>query len=209
MGIGLERKFEQSELISALLPESTARVRRDAVRWLKCDFMSKEVEAREWTAIARNLGGWEVPIHHYPGSMSRIWTPNVGGAGLMELRLSDQSKASPELTYEDFLDPLALETVQRARVEYNNTMRALDFERRRRDLIANAKLLTAEAVAKASGATPSMTHARQMELAAAGAATESPLATPSTSEEADPSREAHRGLMASLLAAVAEGDRDA
>ncbi|MDD5177532.1 MAG: transposase [Sterolibacterium sp.] len=166
MGIGFRRVIEEADLITELLPSSTGRVRRDAVRHAGCDYTSREIEQAQWTAYARNFGGWDVPLNYYPGAMGPIWTPNVGGAGLLKLQISDESRASPELTTEEWSDVLALTTTKRPMDQHQRKMDSLDSLERIKALRDNAMQLTAEALAKASGSAPPMTEARAIEVAA-------------------------------------------
>jgi hypothetical protein len=197
MGVGLRRAIDRSELISALLPGSTARVQRDTLRHAGNDYMSDEIKAEQWTALARNLGGWDVPINHYPGSLSRIWTPNVGSTGLLELRLSDQSRGSPELTVDEWLETEAIRVMQRPGEAHNRLMQSIASLRRATAILESAKQLTADAIARASGMAPSMTEARAMELAAAAGASQSEAKT--TEQVRDEAMETHLAMMGALL----------
>ena len=197
MGVGLRRFVDRTDLVSALLPSSTARVRRDTVYYAGNDYMSDEVKAGQWTALARNLGGWDIPNNYYPGSLSRIWTPNVGSTGLIELRLSDQSRASPELTVDEWLDVEALRVMQRPGEQHNRMMQSIDSLRRATAIVENAKQRTAEAIARASGTAPTITEARAME-AAAGAGS-NPSETKTTEQLRDEAMETHLAMMDALL----------
>jgi hypothetical protein len=97
MGVGFRRAVPQSELVTSLLFADTARVSRNGVMYAGRHYSNSAVDEQQWSAYARNFGGWDIPCHHYPGSVSRIWTPNVAGQGLLDLKLSDQSTASPAL----------------------------------------------------------------------------------------------------------------
>ncbi len=167
MGVGFRRHTDEADLITGLLPSNEARVRRDAIYYSGCDYMSDEIKAAEWTAIARNFGGWNVPINYYPGSMGSIWTPNAGSSGLLRLRITDESRASAELTSEEWADVIAAATMDRPMEEHLRMMNSIESGQRIEALLQNAKRLTAEAVAKASGAAPTMTEARTIETAAA------------------------------------------
>ncbi len=130
--------------------------------------------------------------------MSSIWTPNVGGSGLLRLTISDQTRASPELTLDEWADSLALETMRRAGVQHAKTMSSLDSLARIEALRASAIKLTAEAIAKANGPAPTIGEARQMEVAADARAAESEgKPTRQVQQEAN---EDHNSLMAKLMA---------
>lgn len=165
-GVGYRKYTPETDLITELLPRSTGSIRRDAIRYAGCDYMSDEIREQQWTAIARNFGGREIPINYYPGSMGTIWTPTAENAGLHQLEITDESRASPELTTEDWADCLALATMSRPKTEHDRKMNSIDSLHRIQELLENAKRLTAEAVAKASGSSPPMTEVRAMEMAA-------------------------------------------
>jgi hypothetical protein len=197
MGIGVRRHVDETDLITTLLPRSTARVRRDAIRFAKCDYMSEQIRAAQWTAIARNFGGWDIPVYHYPGSMSTIWTPNQGGVGMLRLTLSPQSKVGRDVSLEEYLDSCGVATMRQATVDHIKKMHSVDFDAKRRALIERAEQLTVEALGKASGKAPTMKEARQMEPTACGsvASSEATHAQPSSLETLD----AHQKLMDAIL----------
>lgn len=206
MGIGYRKDVDEADLIDTFLPQSTARVRRDAVRFAKCDYSSPEVREAQWTTLARQFEGWNLPVCHYPGSMSTIWTPNVAGVGMLRLSLSDQTKASPEVSFEELLDSLAYETMMRPQIAHDNRMLKVEFLRRRKLMVERATLMTKEALQKASGPMPTMTEARAMERSLSP---DLPSSTAIQTEAADvsDSSAAHRSLINSLLASVDEEDR--
>ena len=204
-GIGYRRQALQNDLISELLPSDKAWVRRDAVRFAGCDYMSPEVKEAQWTAIARNLGGWELPIHYYPGSVSRIWTPNVGGAGLLPLQISDQSRASPELTLDEWSDCLALETMKRSGRQHESMRQSLTAHERIQQLLATAKRQTADAIGRSTGKAPPMSEARLIETAATVHPSRSEAKV--AEEVRDEAMQAHEAMMSALLHS-ANGDDD-
>ena len=81
-------------------------------------------------------------MNYYPGSVSRIWTPNTLHDGLLELQISDQAKASPELTFDELLDSLAFGQMQRADVGHQKNMLTLQAMRRMDDIKNKATRLT-------------------------------------------------------------------
>jgi hypothetical protein len=129
--------------------------------------MAPEVREAEWTAVARNLGGWDIPVNFYPGSLARLWTPNPVGSGLLDLRLADESRGSAEMSHEEWADVLAGQATKRAGIDHVRKMRSLDTRECMKAIIDNASRLTQEALKKASGIAPTMTEARAMEVAAA------------------------------------------
>ncbi|MBK9236728.1 MAG: hypothetical protein IPO19_12110 [Rhodoferax sp.] len=169
MGGGVRRSLSQSDLITSLLEADTARVGRSSVVFRGNDYQSKAVQEQEWTTYARNFGGEQIPINCYPGSVSRIWTPHSSTQGLLELQISDQTKASPELTFDELADAIVFRQMQRADVDHQRTVKGLEALRRMDEVKRNASRLTAEALERASGARPNMTEARIIELAVASA----------------------------------------
>lgn len=165
VGIGYRKFNHQSDLIELLLPHSTARVRRDCVRHAGNDYTSEEVDLSQWTATARNCGGWDVPIQYYPGSMGSIWTLNQDANRLLRLRLSDQSKALPELTSEEWLDVLAKEVMDRPSESHARQMAAIEIKAQISRLIESATKETAKAITQASGKSPKISEARLVEIA--------------------------------------------
>lgn len=206
-GIGFRRATAEADLVTTLLPSSTAFVGRSSVRFARCDYTSDDVKAAQWTALSRNFGGWSLPVNHYPGSLSRIWTPNVGGAGLMRLNLSDESKVSGDVTFDDYMDALAFEAMRQPDLDHARTMKRVGFHDWAKRLIESSRQKTAEAISKASGKAPSMTEARVMETASTQPG-QSEEATKETAREAALSE--HDAMMKALLGAHEDlGDADA
>lgn len=197
MGIGFRRTIEEADLITELLPSANGRVRRDAVRHAGCDYSSPEIEQAQWTAYARNFGGRDIPLNYYPGAMGPIWTPNTGGAGLLKLQISDESRASSEITVDEWSDCLALATMKNPMDQHHRKMDSLDSLNRIKALRDNAVRLTAEALAKASGSAPPMTEARAIEMAA----TTHPSRSEATVKEQvrDEALQSHQEMMDAIL----------
>ena len=197
VGIGYQKYIAPGDLVTNLLPGATARVRRDAVHYAGCDYNSTEVTEKQWTAMARNFGGFDIPVNYYPGAMGPLWTPNPGSSGLLRLQLSDQSRASPELTREEWADCQALQTMRGASDDHKNKMNSLGSLQRIRALSDRAAQLTAEAIADASGKAPTTTEARLMEVAA----TVHPSRSESVVRQAtrDEAIEEHERMMAAVL----------
>jgi putative transposase len=167
MGVGFQRAVSQEELITGLLPSQTARVGRTAVVLGKNDYDCNFAPADQWTAQARNFGGWNIPAFTYPGSVSRIWTPNTGGDGLLTFKISDQTRSDANLTFDEMQDALAQQQKQRAKTEHKNDIRGWEALARFEALRTNAARLTAEAIDKDRGTVPTVTQARLMEVATA------------------------------------------
>jgi len=162
-GIGVRRNIPLSELITNLLPADKGKVTRNGVMFSGKHYSSSVVDEQQWTAHARNFGSWDIPTNHFPGSVSRIWTPNNDAPGLLELQISDQSTASPELTFDEVADAFMFAKLTKAEVEHRNTLTQLQALRKTTEIITNAKALTSEALSRHRGLKPTMTESRQLE----------------------------------------------
>lgn len=207
MGVGFRRAVPQSELITSLLMSDTGRVSRTGVTYSGRHYSNTGIEEKQWSAYARNFGGWDIPCYHYPGSVSRIWTPNVAGQGLLDLQLSDQSTASPELTFDEVLDSFAYGQLSRADVAHVKAMEALKSLRKVQDLVDNAKAQTAAAISRDSGTKPTMSEARKLEHMPlpAGSSTKPEPAAQSDLGEAE---QAYLDMMRALAAAANTGSEN-
>lgn len=197
MGIGFRRHVDQGDLISELLPSSTGYVRDDAVRHAGCDYWSTEVQAAQWTTIARNLGGREIPVSHYPGAMQSIWTPNQDAGGHLRLKLRDESRVSAEVSFDEWMDCLALQVMQRPDAQHERLVNAMGSLDRIRAIKDNAVRLTSETLAKASGPVPTMAEARQIEVA--GTSHPSKSEAKAGEQLRDEALEEHESMLAALL----------
>lgn len=199
VGVGVRRHLSETTLITELLPSEQASVTRQGVKFLGMEYSSPEIEEQEWTARARNFGAWNIQAHYFPGSVSRLWTPNPAAAGLLELQLSDYSIASPELTVQEFLDAFMVGTINNQENAHVKLMMALESRRKVEAMIKRAQELTAEALVKCSGKAPSMSEARAFE-GASFATTNATSESPDASE--DPIQAAYQEMMGSVFGAL-------
>jgi putative transposase len=198
VGIGYRRDNLPSDLISEFLPSATGYVGLRSVQFARSDYTCDQMVQEQWTADSRNFGGWELPVHYYPGSASRIWTPNMTGKGLIELGISDQSFSSPDLTFDEVAEAIALQSMRRSDREHERTLKLLGLMHQADELTRNAQAMVKEAVIKAKGAKPTMTDARFMEVQSMTTGT--PAATPTAAQQArDEAADAHTAMMLSLL----------
>ena len=182
VGIGFRRHVPKAELVSSLLMAADARVSRTGVRMFQREYTHPQIQERHWIDIARNLGGWSIPTHYFPGSVSRIWTPDLAGSGMLELLLSDHSTASEELTVDEAVDAFAFQACSSADVEHRRRLGELAAEKDNKALVARASELTAQALEREKGPTPTIREARQEDIAASqfGPATTAPVERPET-----------------------------
>lgn len=199
VGVGVRRHLSEEKLITQLLPSQTASVTRRGAKFLGMEYSSKEMEERGWTAHARNSGAWDIQANYFPGSVSRIWTPDPAAPGLLELELSDHSVASPELTVQEFLDAFMVGKIDSQENSHTKLMIALKSRRKVEAMIKRAQELTIEADAKAAGRRPSISEARAYENASfvtAHRATDAPEASQ------DSIQDAFQEMMGSMFSAI-------
>jgi hypothetical protein len=163
VGIGVRRHVDPTALICDLLPSHDATVHRSGVRFAGLDYGADAVNSEQWTAHARNFGSWKIDAYHFPGSVSRIWTPHETGSGLLSLHLSEQSGASPELTFDEVLDAFMYENTKRADMQHTRVLQALQACQRVAKLRQQAQTLTGEALERYRGPLPTVREARVIE----------------------------------------------
>ena len=169
MGIGFSRAQSQSELITQLLPAGEARVTRNGVVFRTNRYSAPVVETEQWTTHARSIrGSWEIPAQYYPGSVSRIWTPYESGNGLIDLTISDHSRADPALTHDEMVDAFAFQKLKAADVEHQRVKDAVLGYHRMELIRKQAIEETRAARQRARGLTPTIREARAIENEFAG-----------------------------------------
>ncbi len=199
MGIGVQRSVPQADLISSLLESDAARVGESSVIYSGNDYQSKVIQAEEWTTYARNFGSHSIPINYHPGSVSRIWTPNTNGQGLLDLQISDQARASSELTFDEWSESIVFGQMQRANVGHERAMLRLQSNRLKHEIKQKGQRLTNEAVARSHGIQPSMTEARIMEVAAMAGLSGGTSEIRTTEKLRDEAMDAHLEMMKTIL----------
>lgn len=205
VGIGVRRNVELSELVPELLPAGEGRVTRNGVMFAGNEYRSEIVDEQQWTTYARNFGSWNIATNHFPGSVSKIWVPNPTANGLLDLEISDYSRASRELTFDEVADAFMFAKLSNAETEHQKTIHALQSMRKMQEIIDQAKILTAEADAKYSGSKPTMTESRAFETSLSKPTS----ANPARSEQAerphgsnDEANAMYMEMMQSILAAA-------
>lgn len=198
VGIGYKRDVLPSDLISEFLPSANGYVGLRSVQFARSDYTCDQMIQEQWTADSRNFGGRDLPVHYYPGSASRIWTPNMTGGGLLELSITDQSFSSPELTFDEVAEAIALQSMRRSDREHERTLKLLGLMHQADELTRNAQAMVKEAMLRAKGVMPTMTDARALEVQSmtAGAAATAPAFAQQARDDA---ADAHTAMMLSLL----------
>lgn len=200
VGIGVRRSVTRTELITNLLPSEQGRVTRQGVMFAGKEYVSDVISEQQWTASARNFGGWDIQANYFPGSVSRIWTPNPAASGLLDLSLSANTTASPELTFDEAFDAFMFAKSNNAEVQHANTIIALQAKRQTEEIIRRAKQRTLEACDRNFGSKPSISEARKMEQQLSQAAENRPARA--GSQLYDEAEESYLELMHSVFSAT-------
>lgn len=162
-GIGYRRAISKIDLVTELLPNATARIRRNGIFFAGRKYEAESANEAQWSAYARAFGGKDIPCNYFPGTVSQVWTPKPQGAGLLDLVLSDHSMASTELTIDEVADAEAFYKIDAATREHIRNLNNLSALKRTQEIVAKATRLTAEALEGAVEPAPNMTEARKME----------------------------------------------
>lgn len=201
-GIGYQASSHLDDLITLLLPSGQATVTNGGVSFNQALYKTNVEGLESWSALARVHGNSVISAHHYPGSISRIWTPYGAKDGLTCLHLSDQS-ASSELTLDEHLDSLAYGNLNRAEDERHRTEIQVAGLHLAKKVADESAAKTAEADAEAASPRPPIREARAVEsgLAPAPAAAQglgaAPAPTPPPSSADAEARAAYLADMSS------------
>jgi len=209
MGIGVRRNVPLSELITNLLPADVAKVTRSGVMLAGKQYRSDVVDEQQWTAYARNFGSWQIDSNYFPGSISKIWVPNPSENGLLDLKISDYSTASPELTFDEVADAFMYADQNNAEVQHVKNIHKFQAHFTNQEIITRAKALTAEAEARHHGLKPTMTESRTLEksiLQTPLVASESPKSAPSQQANNE-ATDSYMDVMRSIFAAANAGGK--
>ncbi|MFG6487961.1 transposase [Roseateles sp. BYS78W] len=205
IGLGFSRSTPTADLIQHLLPETGGRIKKDGVYVGGQCYEAPQLPGLDWTAKARNLGYQDVTARYYPGSISRVWTPHPVGKGFLELKISDQARASSELTFDEVADAFAYQKLSSNRQEHVRLIARLESMLREGWIRRNAMDATAEAISRAKGAAPSATLAREIEKSLGGLASEADSAPASASASASDEEE-YFEIMNDIMAAANNHD---
>lgn len=201
VGIGVRRSIPSNLLLNDLLPSEKSVVTKKGVRFLGMNYQSELIDEMQWSAQSRNFGAWSIDAKYFPGSVSRIWISNPLNPGLIELRLSEDSIASPELTFDEVLDAKTVGMMNNASVEHSRVKTALESHARANAIIEKAKLDTANADKNYSGEKPTISEARNMENNNLPN-TPTQVQTPKPNTDDNSAQLAHQKLMRELYAAA-------
>lgn len=162
-GLGCSRILHKDELTTSLLPFSKANITKRGVVWSGGEYLQDPTISQQWACHARNYGAKEISINYFPGSTKKIWTPNEGEKGLLELSLSDYKGSSGQLSIEEIADAHAFYLMKNADTAHDRTLLELKCTQQIQELINKCKRLTEAADLDFDRIKPSITHARQIE----------------------------------------------
>lgn len=163
VGIGTQLHRDPSDLITSLLLQSEASVTRNGLIFDRMYYTNRSQYEADEATLARNAGGWTKPVYFYPGSVSKIWTPDVTGRGMVALEISDHSTASPEITKDEYDDGHAYHMLNKGERNHEILLTSLGQREGRRILIDEAVKKRAQVPPSFNLQKPSITEARILE----------------------------------------------
>jgi len=162
VGLGYSKYTPSHDLVTNLLPKQEASVNRTGVHFAGLLYESSMSEREQWTAQARNLGSYHIPIHYFPGSASKIWWPG-GKHGLTMFSLSRQARAKPSICFDEWLDALMVDKLQQEDRAYQRLKLALESAQNSNKIIKEALNSTREANLQYMGRKLSLNDAKRLE----------------------------------------------
>lgn len=207
IGIGYRKSISNAELITLLLPSSQANITKKGVKWAGAEYHSDASIAQDWACHARNYGAKPININYFPGTLQKLWTPNEGGKGLMELNKSDYTGSSSELSLEEISDAHAFALSKKAQSEHDKTLIELKAMKLIDDLVKKSKALTEEADTNFTGTRPSMTDAKAFEKefsTSSGPNTNAQNSNQTTKNLSTESEQSHSEMMEAILKSMNE-----
>lgn len=194
MKLGYRRYSDPAILIKNLLPEDKATISGNGVFFQGLQYESVITEKEQWTAIARNFGSTQIPIHYFPGSISRIWTPSANG--FHQFNLSLNTRARGEMSFFEWIDAREVATLKRPDYEHESVINAINAKLVMNEIISNAQQLTDQAKRESHGSQPPLSVVRNLETEFEGHA--SPPSASSNSEQ-DQTDEIHHDFIDRLF----------
>ncbi|UDF35520.1 UNVERIFIED_ORG: hypothetical protein LHJ69_00010 [Shinella sp. XGS7] len=205
IGIGFSRSTPTADLIQQLLPQTQGLIKKNGVYVAGQCYEPPQLPGLDWTTKARNLGYQEISARYYPGSVSRVWTPHPLDKGFLELKISDQARASSELTFDEVADAFAYQKLSKSKQDHARLLIRLESMQREARLRRNAVAATDEAISRAKGKSPSATLAREIEKSLGVGAPEAG-ATPASSPTSHEGEDEYFEIMNDVLAAANNHD---
>lgn len=123
--------------LTTLLPTNDVVVRRNGVSMAQLQYQSAVASELQWTAKARNFGAFVQRMHHFPGSVSRLWWPNPQG-GLDVFNLAAGARTVPETVLDEWVDALTAQKLRRNDHSYDRLVSQLELSARTERLVESA-----------------------------------------------------------------------
>lgn len=161
-GFGFLKSIPEQRLITSLLPQVDVSVRRNGIFMAQLQYQADVAEQLQWTARARNVGSFAEQMHHFPGSVSRLWWPNPVGS-LETFRLAPNARTVPETVLDEWMDALVVPTLTQADRDHAALVAKLELSARTGQIFAEAKRATQAAGELPRSAMPPVRDVRRLE----------------------------------------------
>lgn len=161
-GFGFLKSIPEQRLITSLLPQVDVSVRRNGIFMAQLQYQADVAEQLQWTARARTMGSFTEQMHHFPGSVSRLWWPNPVGS-LETFRLAPNARTVPETVLDEWMDALVVPTLAQADRDHATLVAKLELSARTGQIFAEAKRATQAAGELPRSAMPPVRDVRRLE----------------------------------------------
>lgn len=165
-GLAFRKVIPQDDLIWNLLPAVRVTVNGDGVFHGGCKYGSADTgKLNQWSTLAKNSGTYSLEGRYFPGAMRSVWVREREGSALSRLDLHDQARVSPDLSRDEWLDALSLQTAGQPDREHeaqkirSKLVAEMDY------IVQGAKAATSAAIANQdSYPAPTPSEARALEV---------------------------------------------
>jgi hypothetical protein len=161
-GFGYLKSISEQRLITSLLPQVDVSARRNGIFMAQLQYQADVAAQLQWTAKARNIGAFTERMHHFPGSVSRMWWPNPVGS-LETFSLVSNARTVPETLLDEWLDALIVPTLTQSDRAHSALLAKLELSARTNQIIAEAKRATQAAGELPRSAMPPVREVRRLE----------------------------------------------
>lgn len=161
-GFGFLKAIPEQRLITSLLPIADVSVRRNGIFMAQLQYQAEVAEQLQWAARARNIGTFSEQMHHFPGSVSRLWWPNPVGS-LETFSLAPNARTVPETLLDEWMDALVVPKLAQSDRDYAALTAKLELSARTGQIFAEAKRATQAAGELPRSAMPPVRDVRRLE----------------------------------------------
>lgn len=161
-GFGYRKAIPEQRLITSLLPTVDVSVRRNGIYMAQLQYQSEVAGQLQWTARARNIGAFSEQMHHFPGTVSRMWWPNPAGS-LEDFTLVPNARTVPETLLDEWMDALVVPALTQPDRAHAALMARLTLTARTGQIFAGAKRATLAAGDLSVAAMPPVREVRRLE----------------------------------------------